>query len=205
VTISATAGGLPRSATLTVGPTSLAGVSVNPVNAVGLQTVVGAVTMTGPTAGRTVALTSSDSAAQVPASVTVIGTSATFQVATRNVAVPTSATITATALGVSKTTTLSISPLTIRSVSISPTLVRAGGTATATVTLSAVPGQNLTVTLSSSNTNVATVPSQISFAPGQGSQIFAVTARSPIAQRTTVTIRANIATLFGDGLIDVTP
>jgi hypothetical protein len=84
-------------------------------------------------------------------------------------------------------------------------LVRAGGTATATVTLSAVPGQNLTVTLSSSNTNVATVPSQISFAPGQGSQIFAVTSRSPIAQRTTVTIRANIATLFGDGLIDVTP
>lgn len=205
VTISATAGGLPRSATLSVGPTSLAGVSVNPATAVATQTVVGAVTMTGPTAGRTVALTSSDSAAHVPASVTVIGTSATFQVTTRNVAVPTSATITATALGVSKTTTLTVNPLTIRSVIISPTSVRAGGTATATVTLSAVPGQSLTVALSSSDTNVATVPSQISFAPGQGSQIFAVTARSPIAKRATVTIRANIATLFGEASLDVTP
>jgi len=205
VTISATAGGLPRSATMTVGPASLAGVSVNPVTVVATQSVGGSVTMTGPVSARSVALTSSDSAAQVPASVTVTGTGATFQVATSVVTSPRSATITATALGVSKTTTLTVNPLTIQSVTISPTSIRAGATATGTVTLSAVPGKSLTVALSSSNTNVATVPSQISFAPGQGSQIFAVTAKSPIAQQATVTIRANIATLFGEASLNVTP
>jgi hypothetical protein len=205
VTISATAGGLPRSATMTVGPASLAGVSVNPATAIATQSVGGAVTMTGPVPSRSVALTSSDPAAQVPASVTVSGTSATFQVTTSVVTTPKSATITATALGVSKTTTLTVNPLTIQSVTVSPTSIRAGAIATGTVTLSAVPGKSLIVTLSSSDTNLATVPPQISFASGQGSQIFAVTAKSPIAQPATVTIRANIATLFRDANLNVTP
>ena len=206
VTISATGAGLPRSATMTVGPASLAGVSVNPAVAVATQSVGGAVTMTGPVvSARSVALTSSDPAAQVPASVTVSGTSATFQVTTSVVTTPKSATITATALGVSKTTTLTVNPLTIQSVTLSPSSIRAGGTSTGTVTLSAVPGKSLVVPLSSSNTNVATVPSQISFAPGQGSQIFAVTAKSPIAQQATVMIRANIATHFGEASLNVTP
>jgi hypothetical protein len=205
VTISATAGGLPRSATLMVGPASLAGVSVNPATVVATQTVGGTVTMTGPVSGKSVALTSSELAAQVPASVTVNGTSATFQVATSVVTASNSATITATTGGVSRTTTLTVNPLTIQSLIISASSIPAGGTATGTVTLSAVPGKNLTVTLSSSNTNVATVPGQILFAAGQTSQIFAVTARSPIAQQATVTIRANIATLFGEASLNVTP
>lgn len=96
-------------------PASLSAVSVSPTSVVGGNTAQGTVTLTSgaPTGGALVSLSSANSSvAAVPASVTVAaGTSSvTFNVTTSVVSVNTSVIITASYGGVSRTTTLSVTP-----------------------------------------------------------------------------------------------
>ena len=94
---------------------SLSTVSVSPTSIVGGGTAQGTITLTGgaPSGGALVSLSSANSSvAGVPASVTVAAgaSSATFAVTTSVVAANTSVSLTATYGGVSRTTTLTVTP-----------------------------------------------------------------------------------------------
>src|SRR3989449_4972791 len=88
--------------------------------------------------GAQVTLSSDNTAATVPASVTVpVGaTSVTFTVTTSAVTASTSATITASYSGVTRTATLTVNPAAgLSSLALSPTTVTGGSSSTGTVTL----------------------------------------------------------------------
>src|SRR6266550_3440738 len=118
VTISAAYGGVTRSASLTVAPAppppaTLSSLTLNPTNVIGgLQTSTGTVTLSAPApaGGATVMLSSSNGAARVPSSVTVVAgaTRATFTVNTSIVLFSASATISASYNGTTRTAGLSV-------------------------------------------------------------------------------------------------
>ena len=115
VSISASYGGAARAASLTVTPPlpTLASLTLNPTSVFGgAQSSTGTVTLSAPAlaGGAQVALSSNNSAAQVPSSVTVPAgaTTATFTVGTSAVIFSTSATITASYNNTTRSATLSI-------------------------------------------------------------------------------------------------
>ena len=120
ITISASYGGATRSASLTVNPAApppptLSSLTLNPTSVVGgLQSSTGTVTLSAPApaGGATVLLSSSNGAASVPSSVFVPAgaTSATFTVNTSIVLISTSATISASYNGTTRTATLGVLP-----------------------------------------------------------------------------------------------
>jgi len=76
------------------------------------------------------------------------------------------------------------------SVSVTPAQVIGGSAATGTVTLSApAPDGGVTVRLSSSNADVASLPSSLTVSAGQTSAAFAITTR-PVTSTTLITISA---------------
>jgi hypothetical protein len=119
VTITATGAGVSLSTTLTVHPVggpppAASTLSLSPTAVTGGSSATGTVTLTAaaPTDGMSVALSSSNAAANVPASVTVPAgqTSASFTVTTGSVGSTTSATISASAGGATATATLTVNP-----------------------------------------------------------------------------------------------
>jgi trimeric autotransporter adhesin len=89
--------------------------------------------------------------------------------------------------------------LTVASVTIGPASIAPGGTAQGTVTLSATTGA--TVTLTSSNTGVATVPGSVAVAAGQTSATFTVTGVAAGSS----TITAAVSGSQGSASITVAP
>jgi hypothetical protein len=143
-TISGTFGGVPRSATLTVTPTSvtLASLSIAPASVNNGVGSTGTLTLSGPalSGGATVTLSSNNGAATVPASALIAAglTSVTFPIATTAVATSTTVTITGTFGGVPQTATITVVPaVAIASLTVSPSSVANGTPATGTVTLTA--------------------------------------------------------------------
>ena len=117
VTISAAYSGASRSASLTVTPApppppTVYSLTLNPENVFGGQSSTGTVTLTGPApaGGAQVFLSSNNGAARVPSSVIVPAgaTSATFTVNTSFVLISTSATISASYNGTTRTATLGV-------------------------------------------------------------------------------------------------
>jgi hypothetical protein len=116
VTISASYGGVSKSATLTVTPPPLptfSSLTLNPTSVIGgAQYSTGTVTLSGPApaGGAQVMLSSSNGVAGVPSSVFVPAgaTSATFAVSTSVVLVSTSVTISASYNSTTQTATLSV-------------------------------------------------------------------------------------------------
>jgi hypothetical protein len=117
VTISGTYSGATRSASLTVTPApppppTVSSLTLNPANVIGGQSSTGTVTLTGPApaGGAQVLLSSSNNAARVPSSVIVPAgaTTATFTVNTSFVLISTSATISASYNGTTRTATLGV-------------------------------------------------------------------------------------------------
>jgi hypothetical protein len=176
--------------TLTVNPSTLSSVSLSPSTVLGGASSTGTVTLNGaaPTGGAVVTLTSNDPSATVPASVTVAAgaTNATFALTTTAVATSTQVTISAT-YSATQGAILTINPATLSSVSLSPTTLIGGASATGTVTLgSAAPASGAVVTLTSNNTS-ATVPASVTIAAGATSATFTVTT-SGVGTTTPVTI-----------------
>jgi len=194
VTISGTyPAGTTRTAALTVTPAvTLSSVSLNPTSVTGGNPSTGTVTLTGaaPAGGVSVSLTSSNTAAaSVQASVTVSAgsTSATFTITTLGVASTTTSVVTAT-LGTSTNATLTLTAASLSSVTRSPTSVVGGNNSTGTVTLNgSAPTGGAVVTLSSSNTSAAQVPTSITVAAGARSATFTITT-TPVSVNTSVTI-----------------
>ncbi|HEY3268623.1 MAG TPA: dockerin type I domain-containing protein [Armatimonadota bacterium] len=170
VTISAknTATGTTVSAskTLTVlaPPMSLIGMDINPATVIAGQTAVGSVTLDGPApaGGVTVSL-SSDSAAAKPVSDTVIvpANSATgaFTISTSAaISAQAQAVISATLRGATYRATLTVNPIVVSGLTLSPATVQSGQVSTATVTLnSAAPIGGLFVDVTSDNPSGAAV------------------------------------------------
>jgi hypothetical protein len=205
VTISATFGGVTQTASLTVTPPplpTLISLTLNPTTVVGGQSSTGTVTLSGPapSGGAQVMLSSSNTTvAQVPSSVTVQSgqTTATFTVTTSAVTASTPVTISATLGGVTRTSSLTVTPPplpTLISLTLNPSSVTGGplvGTSTGTVALSGpAPSGGAQITLSSSNPGVASLPSSVTIAAGSASSTFTVST-SLVLSSTNVTISAS--------------
>ncbi|PYK93401.1 MAG: hypothetical protein DME40_03655 [Verrucomicrobia bacterium] len=181
----------PASTALIVSP-ALASMTLNPATLTGGANSTGTVTLSAaaPAGGAVVALTSNNlNAATVPASVTVAAgaTTARFTVATKTVTVGTVAIITPTYNGISKPVGLVVNPL-LGSLTLNPSVLIGGAGSTGTVTLtSAAPAGGAVVTLTSGNTNAATVPAAVTVAAGTTTASFAV-----ITKAVTAVTQANI-------------
>lgn len=163
VNITAACNGASQSAMLTINPITLTGLSLNPLTVYEGSSSTGTVTLnTAPSAAVTIALSSDNAAASVPASVTVPAnaTSASFTVSTSNVTTDTHATITAAFNGGAQSAGLDIYDFKIIGVSVS-TPVSGGTSAPGTVIFNrSAPAGGATVSLSSSNT-AAAVPTSV--------------------------------------------
>jgi hypothetical protein len=158
-----------------------------------------ALVIPAPAGGGTVSLTTDNpSVIHVPASVTIPeGNSATsFTVGTSPVTgLPTGGNVFATAGGVTRSIFVNVSPdpnapPLLQSMTISPTTVRGGTNATGTVFLSSpAPAGGISVTLATSNANVARAPGIVSVPGGQTSASFTITTFA-VANNTSVTITA---------------
>lgn len=118
VTITASGGAVTKTATLTVNPfptgPAAASLTLNPTSVTGGGTSTATVTLSAaaPAGGAAVSLASGNTAAAVPAGITVPAgaTTATFTVTSSTVSASTSATISATAGGTTKTAVLTVTP-----------------------------------------------------------------------------------------------
>jgi PKD repeat protein len=182
-------------AQVTIGAPAPSSLSISPTSVAGGVGATGTVTLSfaAPAGGLPVSLSSNSSAATVPSSVTVAAnaTTATFSIGSTAVATNTTATITATANGASATGTITVDAPVVSALSVSPTTDVGGTASTGTVTLgSAAPTGGTPVSLSSSNTSAATVPSSVTVAAGATTATFTVTTTA-VAQNASVTITAS--------------
>ena len=203
VTVSALYGGVTRTTSLTVLPVnvpSLASLSLNPSSVVGGSSSTGTVTLTGPApgGGAVVSLSSDNtSAATVPASVTVAGgaSSATFPLTTVAVSNSIAVNVSGVYAGITKTSSLTVNPASITSLSLTPSTIVGGNTSRGTVTLNGpAPGGGAVVSLASNNTTAVTVPASVTVASGNASATFTVTTAVVSNART-----VNISSVYGGG------
>ncbi|MGI4791118.1 MAG: malectin domain-containing carbohydrate-binding protein [Janthinobacterium lividum] len=192
-TITGTYSGQVKQATLTIVPAVLAAVSVLPTSVTGGISSQGTVTLTGnaPAGGLTVVLSSSLTAATVPASIAVPAGSqtATFAVTTYPVSAAAAPVIQGT-LGGSKSATLAVVPPVVSALSMFPVTILSNSSSTGTVTLAGrAPSSGVTVSLSSSNTAAATVPASIFINSGASTGTFKASSHA-VASNTPVTITA---------------
>ena len=180
----------PNSGAVT-GPTaSLVQVTLNPATTgERTTTTLNRVTLSlpAPVGGAVVSLSSTDLAvASVPASVLVPGgaTSATFSITTSAATNATTVTISAFYLGITKSATLTVSPVAIQSVAFSPSSVTGGVNAQGGITLTAAaPPEGFTIPLSSNLPSAATVPASVTVPAGASSAIFTATTYPQVATR----------------------
>lgn len=184
------------------GAPALASVSVNPSQVVGGSPSTGTVNLTSaaPAGGATVSLSSASTSVSVPPSVSVGqgASSANFGITTTGVTTQTLSTLSATYAGLTKTTTLTVNPVSapppaLSGIALNPASVVGGVPVTGTVTLTApAPAAGATVTLASSKSSVASVPGTVVVAAGTTSKSFTVTTARP-RRNTSVTISASYA------------
>ncbi|HLK60457.1 MAG TPA: S8 family serine peptidase, partial [Chthonomonadaceae bacterium] len=151
VTITGTYNNLNKFASLTVSPL-LASLSVAPNSVKGGVSSTGTITLNGaaPSGGVSIALSSSDSSATVPSSVTIAAgaKSAAFHITTTAVSADVHVTITASYAGVNATAPLAVLAPALMSLTLNPTIVADGASSTGTVTLdSPAPTGGMSVTL----------------------------------------------------------
>jgi thermitase len=179
-TITASAGGASRMATLqVVSPFRVQSVSVAPTTVVGGQNATLTVRLTAPapTGGVQVSLNSDASQASLPATVLVPAgqSSASVQVATSPVAQRVRVTLTAALNGSQTSATLTVNPPAPVSLTLSPTSVPGGRSATASVFLNAsAPPGGLWLRVSHNNPNRVWTPSQVYVPAGMRSVQFTV-------------------------------
>ena len=157
------------------------GMSVTPATVPGGQSVALRITLAGtaPPGGGQVSLSSSVPAAvAVPPSVTISAgaTSAAFTLATMPVAVSTAVTVSASYLGATARSSVTVKPPALATVTLTPSSVTGGNASTATVTLTGVaPSGGTVVALKTSNAAIATVPASVTVEAGAMSLSFTIT------------------------------
>jgi len=213
-TITAVSGPITQSASLTIQPASLQAFSVAPTTAVGgsKTAVIGTLTMTGPapTAGCTISLTSSNTKlATVPASARILSgaTTGTFTVTHKAVATPQVVSVTAKYGTVTQQVSITLQPATMMSLTVTPTSVKGSGTTVVSgvVTLTGpAPAGGLVVSLSSTNSAVASVPKSVTIPSGGTSVKFMVTHKK-VTSSTPITIAAILGQAQETAVLTVTP
>jgi len=194
VTISATDGSAQAQATLTVKPVSLTRVLLVPNSmAGGASSTQNEIDLDAPApSNMIVTLTSSNPAvAAVPANVTIPAGSAyaLFPISTSSVTSTTVAGITATYGASSRSYNLSVTPVALSSVT-APSSVVANSSSTGQVNLNGgAPAGGATVSISSANPAVLTVPASVTVPAGSFSSSFPITTLF-VAAPTSVTITA---------------
>jgi subtilisin family serine protease len=179
-TITASSGGVSRTATLqVVSPFRVQSVSVSPAVVAGGQnaTLTVRLTMPAPAGGVQVSLGSDASQASLPASVIVPAgqSSASVSVSTSPVAQRVRVTLTAALNGAQSSATLTVNPPAPMSLTLSPSTVPGGRSATATVFLNAsAPPGGLWLRVSHNNPNRVWTPSQVYVPAGTRSVQFTV-------------------------------
>ncbi len=170
---------------------------LNPGSLVAGSSSIGKVVLNGPApaGGAVVSLVSGNTAvAAAPSTVSIAaGTTSTFfTVNTNSVTSATSVMISASYGGLTALAKLDVLALvTISSFTLYPTTVIGGGTSTGTIVLSnQAPLGGAVITLTSSNTKVATVPSSVTIMPGIAMVSFTVTTKH-VSSTTQVTISAS--------------
>jgi probable HAF family extracellular repeat protein len=176
VTISATYGLVTISQTLTVVPPALKTLSLTRSTMIGsCQTATAKVTLTGsaPAAGASVALSSTTTGVHLPATITVApgATSASLTVGADAVHALATGTFAAAFGGVSKQLPLSVRPIFLTAVTLTPSAVTGGAASSGAATIECrAPSGGLSATLASTNPSAA--------APTAGSVLFAAGATS---------------------------
>ncbi len=176
----------------------LSSVTLGATSATGGATISGSkISFTADVSADTkVTLTSSNKAvASVPSSETIASgdSSHGFTITTSAVTTPTTVTITATLNGESKSATITVNPppTALKSVVLSPASVQGGSAATTAnrVYWTGNAPASEVVTLKSSNTAVAAVPSSVTISSGSSSHAFTITTKA-VTSTQTVTITA---------------
>jgi subtilase family serine protease len=173
-------------------PTSLV---LSPTSVPGGTPSTGTVTLTGPApvGGAEVSLSSSNvAAATVPATMNIPegASSGTFTITTLAQTSATSATISAAYHGLSKSAALTVAMTPgVSSISVSPSPLEGGGSATGYVYLNTAAPTGGAVVLLASGSGAAIVPASVTIAAGGSSATFAITTTAVTAQ-TAVTISA---------------
>jgi thermitase len=179
-TITAASGGGSRTATLqVVSPFRVQAVAVSPAVVAGGQSATLTVRLTAPapTGGVQVSLNSDASQASLPVNVLVPAgqSSASVQVATSPVAQRVRVTLTAALNGSQTSATLTVNPPAPVSLTLSPSAVPGGRSATATVFLNAsAPPEGLWVRISNNNPNRVWTPGSVYVPAGMRSVQFTV-------------------------------
>jgi hypothetical protein len=196
VTFTATFNGVSKTATLSVQPFQVTGLSISPASVTGGVSSVGTVTISqaAGSSGTTVSLSSSSTDAGIPTSVTIPpgASSATFNITTHGVANTETVVITASAGTSSKPANLTILAPLLTGLTLAPSSVVGGAPSTGTVTLSGVaPTGGTTILLSSKNAD-AVVPASVTVATGSTVATFTISTKG-VVTTTTATISAAFA------------
>lgn len=199
VAVTAAALGVNRSANLTLGTAGLKTLTFAPVQVAGGTKTVGTLTLDGLAGSdQTVALSGLPSTYTYPATVTIPSgsSSTTFNVVTPIETVRVDRTVTATRAAsgdylLSTTSgSFSVLPATVKSLTLSTTTIAAGGSATATVELSApAPEGGVDVEITYTPTAAATMVSTVNIPTGAATATFKITGNY-LPKDTTLTVAA---------------
>jgi len=184
------------------------GYNLSPSSVIGGSSSTGTVTIksAAPPGGEVITLKSSDPSAIVPASISIPAgaTQGTVTIRTTPVSSQTAVTLTATADGVSVTTTLTVLPPALNGLTLSPTSVGGGGSSTGTVTLNGVaPTGGATINLASNNANAST-PANVVVPAGATSTTFSITTLA-FATAKTATITATQGSVTESATLSINP
>jgi len=196
VTITATAGALAKSNTLTVNPAALASVKLQQSSMTGGAAQQGTVLLTGiaPSGGLSVVLSSSNPAIQAPKEVFIPAGAASgvFSIRAGVVATKTSGLMIAQLGTLKKSTSLSVVPPVISSIVASRGTVIGGDVVDVTVHITG-PASNGGTSVSLTSGNVAlTVPASVVVPAGQTSVVFTASSK-PVSKTTSVKVSGKVA------------
>ncbi|HEY3780646.1 MAG TPA: choice-of-anchor tandem repeat GloVer-containing protein [Fimbriimonadaceae bacterium] len=208
VIVSAKLDGLTSQQTLTITPAQLTGIKVAPISVQGGNNSALAVYLNGQagSAGSAVKLTSSSTAATVPATITVSQgtTDANVAVHTVPVSSPTLVTFTATFGAATLQATLTVNPAALTGIKVAPTSVQGGNNSALAVYLNGLAGSAGDVVKLSSNSSAATVPSTITVSQGT-TDANVVVHTAAVSSPTLVTFTATFGSATLHSTLTVTP
>lgn len=209
-TVTANYGGVAKSATLKVRPVNIKTFAFLPLKVVGAaQNSTGTITLDAVApVNTTVTLSSSKpTVGSVPASFVISAgsTTGTFTLTSFEVAADTVVTVTAKVNGVARTANCTVTPAHLLSLTMAPNSIVGGWlTSTGTVTLDANAPSNTTVTLSSNNPSVGSVPANVVVTAGSSSATFTMSS-AQVAANTVVTISAKLNAVTKNANVTVKP
>jgi hypothetical protein len=208
-TVSALVDKTKLAAKLSIKPAALKAIKTSSSVFSGEGTLLATVELTGtaPTNGSLISLISNNPNIEVPASVSVPSGSliANFTINVKEVKSASLATITARSGVVVKFASVSLQPVTVKTVEAVPNSVKGGTQSVLRVELSGKPGPGgITITLSSSKADVASVPASVTVA--QGTAIVEVPiSTSTVQSATEAVLSARVGTITKQATITVNP